>query len=168
MENGDIWGTDSIMSDINTHPASIHRSDFCPLVSAKLTLPLWVLTMLMPRGLCCMLLCRWSMEPWLADIVMLLSWAVGRRDQSKINSTKCFRILLYQRRCFFFFIHPDGDPTCKLQLLLRWCEHQTWTITLFFICGVQPVHCIWTLDSLLTSVQCYWVCKYVWKCISYF
>lgn len=141
MENGDIWGTDSIMSDINTHPASIHRSDFCPLVPAKLTLPLWVLTMLMPRGLCCMLLCRWSMEPWLADIVMLLSWAVGRRDQIKINSTKCFRILLYQRRCFFFlFILMEIQ---RVNCNFFWDDVNIWRehhIIFYLWCSTSSLH----------------------------
>lgn len=66
---------------IHPHFTSVYILDFCLVIWAKLTLPLWVLTMLIPRGLCCMLLWRWSMEPWPADIVTLLSWAVRRRNR---------------------------------------------------------------------------------------
>lgn len=40
---------------------------------------------LIPRGLCCILLWRWSMDPWLVVIVMLFIWAVmANRCQSSL------------------------------------------------------------------------------------
>lgn len=89
---------------IHPHSTSIYISDFCLVIWAKLTLPLWLLTMLIPRGLCCMLLWRWSMELWPADIVTLLSWAVRRGNRIVVRLKKVrwnVRLKRYRMQCSY-------------------------------------------------------------------
>lgn len=119
MENGDIWETDSMR--IESHPNKHQWTDFFPAKLLKLTLPLWVLMMLIPRGLCCMLLWRCSMEPWPAVIVMLLSWAVKSSSRTVVKS-----ILLYNTSLGRFFSSEvlSIDPDSYVVISEGWrCYH---------------------------------------------
>lgn len=155
------------MSDINPLPASIHRPDFSSFSVGKThASTVGVDNADTQRAVLHVALQvkHWALAGWHCHAAEL-SCGNEEPDSNKFN--QMLEDFALSKEVFYFnssWWRSNMSTATSSEMMWRSDVY----ITLLFICGVQLVNCIWTFDSLLPSVQCYWICKYVYACISYF